>query len=390
MGGHLEAGQPLLHVTGELLGGHLGSRAQDDGGADLLAEDGVGHADHRGVGHGGMLEQGGLDLDRVHVLTAADHHVLGPVHDVDEPVLVDPGHVAGVEPSLGEGGGGGIGLVPVAAHDVGPLDPQLAGDVGATREVVGGLVAVEAVGHDRDIAHGDGRADAVGPADVVVAAVHGGHRGRLGEPVAVGGSAHGEVLLDATHEVGWGGRPAVGDGADRRRVARGEARRVDHLHHHGGDAPEGHDPLALDELEGPFGIPVVHHDELVPRRGVRHQDRVAPRGVEQRHRQQIRRRGPPLSSSRGARLAGRAQPGPGVEEEEAHQVGAHVAMGAHRALGLPRRARGVEDGGVVLGVDGRSPGSVTSAAGVPTSSAKETTGTGRVRAERAPRCGPRG
>ena len=57
---------------------------------------------------------------------------------------------------------------------------------------------------------------------------------------------------------------------------------------------------------------------------------------------------PPDSS---AGMPKRMEPA-GVEEEQAHQVRAHVAVRAHRALGPPRRARRVEDGGVVLGVDG--------------------------------------
>src|SRR5580704_2084328 len=135
VGRHLEARQPLPHVPAELLGGHLGPRSQDDGGADLLPEDVVGDPDDRGVGDRRMLEQGGFHLDRVHVLAPTDHHVLGPVHDVHESVLVDPGDVAGVEPALREGRRRGLGLVPVAAHHVGAFDPQLAGDRGPGGQV---------------------------------------------------------------------------------------------------------------------------------------------------------------------------------------------------------------------------------------------------------------
>ena len=83
---------------------------------------------------------------------------------------------------------------------------------------------------------------------------------------------------------------------------------------------------------------------------LRDHDRVAAGGVEQRHGEQEGR----LRLLAG-RLQGRraeARGAAGVDEEEAHQVGAHVAVGAHRALGPPRGARGVEDGGVVLRVDG--------------------------------------
>ena len=72
--------------------------------ADLLAQDVVGDADHGGVGHRRVLVQDGLDLDAVHVLAAADDHVLGPVDDVDEALVVEPGDVARVEPAVGEAG----------------------------------------------------------------------------------------------------------------------------------------------------------------------------------------------------------------------------------------------------------------------------------------------
>ena len=86
----------------ELVRRDLGPRAQDDDGAHLLAEGGMGHADDGAVGDGGVFEEGGLDLHRVDVLAAPDDHVLGPVDDVDEVVLVEPRHVAGVQPAPGE------------------------------------------------------------------------------------------------------------------------------------------------------------------------------------------------------------------------------------------------------------------------------------------------
>ena len=74
---------------------------QHDDRPDLLAEHRMGHADDRAVGHRRVLEEGGLDLDAVDVLAAPDDHVLGPVDDVDESLLVDAGHVAGVQPARG-------------------------------------------------------------------------------------------------------------------------------------------------------------------------------------------------------------------------------------------------------------------------------------------------
>ena len=98
-GGHVERGQPLADESGQLVGAHVLTGPQHHDGPDLLAEDRVGHADDGAVGHGRVLEEGGLHLDAVDVLAAPDDHVLGPVDDVDEALLVDAGHVAGVQPS---------------------------------------------------------------------------------------------------------------------------------------------------------------------------------------------------------------------------------------------------------------------------------------------------
>src|SRR6202051_228516 len=148
-----------------------------------------------------MLEEGVLDLDAVHVLPATDDHVLGPVDDVDESLLVDAGHVAGVEPAPGEGEGGVLGSVPVATHHVGALDPKLTRPFGIHRLVGRGLVAGVLLGHHGHVAHRGRRPHAVGLADVVVTGVHGGHGRALGQAVAVARGAAGEVLFDATHQV---------------------------------------------------------------------------------------------------------------------------------------------------------------------------------------------
>ena len=100
--GTMKAARRLLHVEGQLVGRHLGARAQDDDGADLLAERLVGDADHGAVGDRRVFEQGRLDLDGVDVLPAPDDHVLGPVDDVDEALVVQAGDVARVQPAPGE------------------------------------------------------------------------------------------------------------------------------------------------------------------------------------------------------------------------------------------------------------------------------------------------
>src|SRR3984957_7771335 len=346
-GGHVEGGQAFSHVAGELVGGHLVPGAEHDDGTDLFAQHGVGHPDDGTVGHRRVLEEGSLHLDAVDVLPAADDHVLGPVDDVHEPLVVDAGHIAGVEPAAGERSGGVLVPVPVAADHVGPLDPQLPGPVG-----IGGLVGRRlgppvVVGDHGDIAHRNRGTDTVGLAYVVVAGVHGAHGRCLGQPVAVGGRPHREVLLDPPDQVRWGRGPSIGDAAYGRGVALGEVGRVDDLHDHGGDAAEEGDLLPLDELEGPLGIEVVHHHQLPAGGGVGDQHGVAAGGVEQGHRQQV---GVLAAAAHVSGATAVAKLALGGDEEQVHEVGARVAVGAHRPLGPTGDARRVEDGGVVVGL----------------------------------------
>jgi hypothetical protein len=67
--------------------------------------------------HLGVAVQELLDLARVDVLAAADHHVLDAADDVAVALVVDGGQVAGVHPAVGVDGLGGLFLVvPVAEH----------------------------------------------------------------------------------------------------------------------------------------------------------------------------------------------------------------------------------------------------------------------------------
>jgi hypothetical protein len=57
-----------------------------------------------------------LDLAGENVEAAGDHHVLRPVDDVEEPVLVAWREVAGVQPAVAHRARGLLRLVPVAGH----------------------------------------------------------------------------------------------------------------------------------------------------------------------------------------------------------------------------------------------------------------------------------
>src|ERR1700758_2303073 len=86
-----------------------------------LAQPLVGNSDHRGVGHSLHPGQYLLDLGGVDVESAADVHVLEPVGDAQVAGVVHGADVAGVQPAVGvDGGGGGVGGIEVAQHDIRP------------------------------------------------------------------------------------------------------------------------------------------------------------------------------------------------------------------------------------------------------------------------------
>src|SRR3954447_17209715 len=99
----LVAGDLLLDVRAQLVLGDVLAVLERDRGADLLAELLVRDADHRRLGHRGMLVEDLLDLARIDVVAAADDHVLLAIDDEEVAVLVDLGHVAGVEPAVLDG-----------------------------------------------------------------------------------------------------------------------------------------------------------------------------------------------------------------------------------------------------------------------------------------------
>ena len=77
---------------------------------------------------------GVLNFLRVDVLAATDDHVLQSVDDIDKTVLVHPGAVASVHPTVANCRGCCLGLVPVAQHDLSTAHRDLAGS--AARQFV--------------------------------------------------------------------------------------------------------------------------------------------------------------------------------------------------------------------------------------------------------------
>ncbi len=119
MAGHLVIGHLVTRPGHELLAerSDVGAGPDHHEGAAHLTHALVGHADHRRLGHGGVAEQGALDLGRVGVEAADDEHVLLAVGDPHVAGVVHDPDVAGVEPAVGvDGLGRGLGVLEVARH----------------------------------------------------------------------------------------------------------------------------------------------------------------------------------------------------------------------------------------------------------------------------------
>src|SRR5215471_15888314 len=126
-----------------------------------------------------------LDLTRVDVLPAPDHHVLDPAGDVQVARVVDDGEVAGVHPPGRVDGGTGLRLVvPVAEHHRVPPGAQFPGRT-AGYDLAG--LRVDDLDFDVRVHPAHGRH---APFHIVVRARLGGHRGRLGHPVTNGHLGH--------------------------------------------------------------------------------------------------------------------------------------------------------------------------------------------------------
>ena len=102
-----------------------------------------------------------------------------PVDDVDVAVGIHVGHVAGVEPPVLYGLGGGLGVAPVALHNLGSADDQLA-------DLAGGKLTRTVFGVDDFFIGVRGwRADGAGASARGIYEIHVCDGGGLGEAVAL-------------------------------------------------------------------------------------------------------------------------------------------------------------------------------------------------------------
>ena len=112
--------------------------AQLHPGADLLAELRVGDAEHLHVDDLRMAVEELLDLARIDVLAAADHHVLDAADDGAIALVVDGREVAGVHPAGAvDRLRGALVVVPVAEHHRIAARAQLARRAGRHHAALG-------------------------------------------------------------------------------------------------------------------------------------------------------------------------------------------------------------------------------------------------------------
>jgi hypothetical protein len=257
-----------------------------------------------------------LDLGRVDVHAARDDHVALAVADVDEPLGVDPGHVADGHPLSARGlrGRGRVLVVLVEDAVVAP-DEQLARRAGRPRPAL--------VVEHGDLDAGGGAAAGTRLAQHVLRTEHGVDTELRGAVELVEHrTEHLDDLLLHAHRAGGGGdddrphRPHV--------VARAHGgRQVDDALEQRGRHERRRAPVALDLAQGVLRIELAHHDHRAPDH-VRVEREAARRRVVERTRDQV--------DVRGVQA---------VEGAEARQHGGRVGHAAPGALRLARRARRV-------------------------------------------------
>ena len=314
--GVLVAGQAVGEEGEDVGAGEGGVGVGDDAGDGDFAPGGVGAADDGGFGDVGAVGEDGFELGGIDVLAARDHDVLLAVVDVVEAVGVLVADVAGAQPAVGEGVGGRLGIAPVAGHQIGAAEPDLArlalGHVAAlgvddARLAVGGRLAAGA-----DLARGvrDRQRD--------------GDRAALGHSVDLG-DGDAAVHPRADHRLGDGGR-AGAHGAQAREIGGGEAGVPAERLGDGGDGEEQRGPARLQEVERLVGIEAARQRDRRAREDGRRGLDIEAADVEHRqHRQDVIR----------ARHV--------VGGDRVERVPQERALGQHGAFRPPGRSRRVDD-----------------------------------------------
>ena len=95
-----------------------------DKGLDLFAPSGVWDSDGAGFKNAGVFIQCFVDIAGVNIETTGYDHVFFSVHNIEIPILIHGGDIAGIQPAVTECIGCFIGSFPVSGHDLGAAYDQ--------------------------------------------------------------------------------------------------------------------------------------------------------------------------------------------------------------------------------------------------------------------------
>ena len=144
-----------------------------------------------------------FDFVGVYVEARHDDHVFLAVDDAGKAIRVDHGNVTGLEPAFGvQCLGRGLGLLPVALHDLRALDAQLAG-FPQCQLVAVGVDHLESRAHHRDAHRAQSRQRAIG--------VGAGHGRRFGQAVPFDDAAACQLFPALCRGLDQGGAAGIGD-----------------------------------------------------------------------------------------------------------------------------------------------------------------------------------
>src|SRR6266851_4935921 len=226
-----------------LVGGQRLAGSRPDPCAELLAVTTVGDTEDLNIQDLRMTKQKFLDLARVEVLTAADHHVLDAADDVAITLGIDDRDIAGVHPAAGiEHAGRLFGFVPIAQHDAVATGAQFA-PFAARHDA-----SLEIDNLDLDM--GMNAPDGGDPTlQRIVRRALKADRAGFGHAVGDGDVAHVHLFVDAPHHLDRAGRAGHDAGAQRRQIEFGKFGMVEFGDEHGRHTIERRALLTLDGLQ---------------------------------------------------------------------------------------------------------------------------------------------
>ena len=245
----------------------LRARLQLDEGRHRLAPLRMRQADNGGVLHGGMRQQRLLDLDGSDILAAGLDHVLLAIEEQHLAIGIDQCEIAGVVPAEFARVLGGLRILVIAHHHVGPAMHQLAGL--AARQQMAVIV------HDRGFVDDQRFAPVI--AEAVELHLRPRHRGRrihLG--LAAGQHEVRTQLLDGPFQQ----RPAhrrhgVDAGAQARQIEFPTARMIEDRLIHQRQPDKDREPVAHDRLHAGDRIEAAHQRHAAADRQIAQQQHMA-------------------------------------------------------------------------------------------------------------------